>query len=286
MTKWFKVAKVCRVEAAPGRKFMAPHRFAMLNAHRGEPVRAFVRIFLGVLLLTACTSRKPVPAGIQPEFQAINPSRILAVPSFTLPDPSSSAQVDLSLIETEKIIPELEKVILQSFRGQPRVNGVSFQAVRQGLGESPNALTKLKESVEKVSQKLTSTQESERLSLRKECLARKDFLEFYVHCLASDNSWVEGLNQLSSRILNADSALVSFLLEAEKKPLPTRGFSTDIRVAVTLVDTNSGRLIWGRIGSEKVTLQTPTSAGATAFDTIFKEEFWQGFPGRKEMRKP
>lgn len=274
-------------------------------------------------LAVGCTTTKPVAMGIQPEFEAINPSRILAVPVFALPDPARPSEIDGAVLTAENGRGVIERNVLQAFRNQPGVNGVSFQAVRDSLGASPNAWNKLDATMRRTAARLVSTKEGERLSLGKECLARKSFLDFYVHCLSRDKEWIDGLNELSARILNADTAMLTVVTALEKKPEP-EGTGLTLRGAVValLVDTNSGKLIWGRQsegstrtteGSGRPGVATPVpgsgptssteSASGSAsgrpsgagtrvpevgelFPRLLGEEFWAEFPGRRSAETP
>lgn len=245
----------------------------------------------GVGLLVACQTTKPVPMGIQPEFAAVNPSRILAVPVFTLPNPGRPSQVDLTRFEGDGANKAIEAAVLGAFKNQPNVNGVSFQAVGRALGAPPNAWSRMADILKTTSAKLTSTVAGERATLGKDCLSRRNFLDFYVYCLMPQKAWVDELNALSTLILNADTALLTVVTDlgtgtSSAPPGADAAPTLEAEAAVLIVDTNTGKLIWGREARTGVQgsgpdARTPPEASAL-FSKLFSDAFWQDFPGRRQ----
>jgi hypothetical protein len=254
----------------------------MLPLRPAVTALAIASSFAFALSLVGCQSVPPVPMGVQPEFAAVNPSRVLAVPPFVLPDPGRPTEIDPTIVESENTRRVIENAVLGAFKNQPGVNGVSFQAVSRVLGESPNARTRMEEVLKATAARLTSTREGERSSLPRECLARRNFLDFYVHCLATEKIWVDELNALSSLILNADTALLTVVTELRKGESPS---DPDLAggVAVLIVDTNSGKLIWGRQSSEAIASDGRKPAEVSdLFTRLLSETFWESFPGRRQ----
>jgi hypothetical protein len=123
----------------------------------------------------------------------------------------------------------------------------------------------------------------ETLLLTSECRARKNFLDFYKHCLLKSQRWVPLLNQFSLAVQNSDSVLLPIVTSLEKFTNKDV-YSVRFGIALLLVDTNSGRLIWGRdistlIESPAGLKQFPDIK--SAYDKIFSESFWAEFPGRR-----
>lgn len=237
------------------------------------------------LSVHACRSGPLVAQGIQPEFNAINPSRILAVPLFTLPDPGSPSSIDVSAFETGNVSAVIEAEVLSAFRNQPGVNGVSFGAVRQALGKSPNVWNQLDTEMRNTSLKLTSRSPEDRAALSSECLKRKNFVDFYVHCLAKQKTWINALNALSARALNADSALLTVVTSLSKNQIEGR-YGIEAGIAVVLVDTNTGKLLWGRQNAKRLESSEGTARfpeWKVLFDQLLDEAFWADFPGRKPV---
>ena len=258
-------------------------------------VLSCVGVALG--LLVACQSTKPVLMGIQPEFAAVNPSRILAVPAFAMPNPGRPSEVDVTLFEGDGANKAVETAVLGAFKNQPNVNGVSFQAVGRALGNVPNAWSRMAEILKMTSARLTSTVEGERATLGKDCLSRRNFLDFYVHCLATQKAWVDELNALSTLILNADSALLTVVTELRSGSQPVAAGkagatgtaslpSLQAEVVVIIVDTNTGKLIWGREARESMLGEAQGAAtlpdASVLFSKLFSDAFWNDFPGRRQ----
>lgn len=243
-------------------------------------------------VLSGCQTTKPIPAGIQPEFVAVNPSRILAVPVFALPNPGRPAEVDLTIFEGNGAEKAIEDAVLGAFKNQPNVNGVSFQAVGRALGAPPHARSRMATILQNTTAKLTSTVEAERMPLGKDCLARRNFLDFYVYCIAPQKAWVDELNALSTLILNADTALLTVVTElrsgtAQGSSTGAPGLLTlEGEAAVLIVDTNTGKLIWGRERRERLAAEAKNAEAvpdtATLFSKLFSESFWSDFPGRRK----
>lgn len=260
-------------------------RFFMLS------LSVFRRV-LGVCFLSAlqlsCRSTPAIVPGIQPEFEALNPSRILAVPSFVLPDPGAFSSVDIAALETGNTRAALESKVTSAFQNQPGVNGVSFSTVRQAIGKRPNVWDVLDAQMRSTSLKLTSRNSQERAELSSDCLKRKNFLDFYSFCLAPEKKWVSGLNTLSAKVLNADSALLTAITRLEKTTEKNR-YGIAAGLALVLVDTNTGKLIWGKQTSGEL-LAPEGSASfpewSPLFESLLNDNFWAEFPGRKLKEVP
>jgi hypothetical protein len=247
-----------------------------------RPKFLFAAAILASQCLLGCLSNRHIQEGVQPEFAAINPSRIIAVPLFLLPNPAQKVEVDSALVESDKLSTKLEAEILDSFRNQPNVNGVSFQAVRQTLGAQSDLYLKIDKSLRETSSLLFSTLPSDRALLTKDCVSRSSFLDFYAFCVNPQPKWIDLLNQFSRKILNADSALITIVTEYSKS---VSGRSNKLRVGLALlvVDTNSGKLIWAKERNKEFIdfdQTSPDSVGPKD-ERFFDDEFWLNFPGRK-----
>jgi hypothetical protein len=236
------------------------------------------------LFLTSCVSRSAqIGEGIQPKFLAINPSRILAVPLFVVPDPAQKASVDLIAFETDKISTLIETEVLKDFSNQPSVNGVSFNRVRQLVGSDSKLFQQMSAELNDASKKISSSDPKDKLDLTEQCLKRKTVLEYYSFCLKDKKSWKENLNALSAKVLNADTALLVLLNSLEKGSIKDK-YLIKASVTVVLVDTNSGALIWGKQAVKSIpgkSAQQAFSSWTELFAPLFDDEFWREFPGRK-----
>ncbi len=248
-------------------------------------------VFIISQLFMSCQSPLPTHPGIQPGFEALNPAAVVAVPIFILPNPAQEgAVVDPSLIYTEKLPELIEKRVLKAFDNQPNINGFSYDAVRKALEKKDNNSSlflweQMNQTMGEVATRFSSRDVSKRLLITSECLARRDFLHFYSNCLAPYQPWINELNRLSFKIMNADSALISVVYNLENSVIHNK-YSISLGLAVMLVDTNNGKLIWGNddsisLSQEKDFSQFPRYE--TLLDKIFTENFWKGFPGRRTV---
>ncbi|MEN9825079.1 MAG: hypothetical protein RI953_824 [Pseudomonadota bacterium] len=242
--------------------------------------------FLGIMFLspiTACTSTPTLRQGVQPEAVALNPARIAAFPTLLIPHPSEQTSLDPGALSSGEIVTAVEAKILNAFKNQPGVNGIGFQSVRTSLKSSPGLSSNLETEMRSMGQLANSGSARETLLLTSECRARKNFLDFYKHCLLKSQRWVPLLNQFSLAVQNSDSVLLPIVTSLEKFTNKDV-YSVRFGIALLLVDTNSGRLIWGRdistlIESPAGLKQFPDIK--SAYDKIFSESFWAEFPGRR-----
>lgn len=240
-------------------------------------------LFLLGLALTSCQT-PPLRSGIQPNYMAINPAAVVAVPVFVLANPANSnSSVDHSIILSEQIIPLIESKIIASFDHQPNINGYPFSVVRKTIStQNENILTRLDQSIHETAQRFSSRDIKTRLLITKACLNRKNFLEFYSYCLAQNPEWISSLNSLSAHVLNADSALV-VVIDHLSEDTTHKQHEIQASVAVLLVDTNNGKLIWGNektVKKESSTQNEKLPSWAELINDIFTQDFWNEFPGR------
>lgn len=243
---------------------------------------------LSALGMAACQSAPEVGTGIQPKYAAINPTRILAVTPVAVSLPRLPGSViDPSILRTLPIMEWVESGVLRAFAGQPAVNGVSFQAVRRSLEQSGSpARSTLVSALESTVGALQRPGAENRGLVSQECFARRDVLDFYSHCLTQNPLWKKGLNELSAAVLNADAALFTFVTELRVQPSGDSDLG-QMSVAVLLVDTNNGDLIWsGLARSDSLPLAVIPRGGKPSrdwkriTDALMDEPLWTGFPGR------
>ncbi|WGL61232.1 hypothetical protein QEJ31_06460 [Pigmentibacter sp. JX0631] len=251
-----------------------------------------LRLFVFIIFVTfvsSCQSLKPLNEGIQEGYEAINPASIIAVPTFVLPDPSKAAVIDPAIINTHQFIPKLEAKVMEAFKDQPNINGYSFSVVNNVvIKEKSDILNNMNQRLTAISSRFSSRESIIRSVITSSCLSRKNFVEFYSYCVAPDSVWISELNKLALKVLNADTALLVVLKNLDSSS------NNDIYVlhggiSLLLVDTNNGKLIWGK--DKFVTLKNPPEKKyfPTIDDlliSIFNEEFWEGFPGRIQKNKP
>jgi hypothetical protein len=248
-----------------------------------KKILLFWRFSILLGCVCACTTVPSLRQGVQPDSVALNPARIAAFPTLLIPHPSEPASLDPASLMSGDVVASVESKILAAFRNQPGVNGIAFQTVRNSLKSNPNLSVGIENEIRNMGQLVNSGSARETLLLTAECRARKNFLDFYKHCLLKSQSWVILLNQFSLAVQNSDSVLIPVVTCLEKGT--TKGqYQIRFAISLLLIDTNSGRLIWGR----DVTARIDSAAGAkqfpdikVAYDKIFTEDFWAEFPGRR-----
>lgn len=250
---------------------------------RMKKILLFWRVSILLGCICACTSVPSLRQGVQPDAVALNPARIAAFPTLTVPHPSTPASLDPASLMSGEIILSIETKILAAFRNQPGVNGIAFHTVRNSLKSNPGLLASIETEIRRMGQLVNSGAARETLLLTAECRARTNFLDFYKHCLLRSPNWVPLLNQFSLATQNADSVLIPLITSLEKTT--SKGiYQLKFGLSLLLIDTNSGRLLWGR----DMHSQIESPAGAKqfpdlklAYDKIFTEDFWGEFPGRR-----
>jgi hypothetical protein len=249
---------------------------------KASGIRALLAIALCSLLMMSCVSADPIQWGIQPEYQALNPSRILAATPIVLAMPGDKqSNIDPTIVQTVPVAPLLEKHVLSAFTGQPGVNGMSFEAVRAQLEkEKSTAFDRLVEALNGTVSLLRNSRKEQEGRLGTSCIRRRNFLEFYQFCLRDQPKWRNGLNQMARDVLNADAALLLFMTQMEKQT--SKGLAATT-VTALLVDTNNARMIWA--GSMQAALKDDASQKPSVlWDTLLAqaagEQLWESFPGR------
>ncbi|MEN9528585.1 MAG: hypothetical protein RI932_458 [Pseudomonadota bacterium] len=225
----------------------------------------------------------PTREGLQSDFLALNPARIAAFSPVLMPHPVQKTSIDPATVITAQVQSSIETRILAAFKNQPNVNGVSFQTVRNLLKANPRLAAEIDTELKNMGQLVHSGSAKETLLLSKECRERKNFLDFYKFCMLSSGKWTPLLNQFSLAVLNADSILIPVLTSLEKSSA-NNIYIVKVGVTLLLVDTNTGKLIWGR----DTQIQADAAAGAKQFpdlnpllDKLFSEPLWAEFPGRR-----
>ena len=261
-----------------------------MHKHLGLQKGQIMKNFLNLLWMaslgfvsSSCTSVPPTREGLQSEFLALNPARIAAFPPMVMAHPVEKTSIDPAAVVTSQVQSLIESEILAAFKNQPNVNGVSFQTVRNSLKTAPRLAGDIDSELKSMGQLTNSGSARETLLLTRECRSQKSFLGFYKHCVNQSNKWTSLLNQFSAAVQNSDSILLPILTSLEKT---TEKNAYVVRVGVTLllIDTNSGKLIWGRDSIMRA--ETPSGVRQFAevnvlLDKIFVESFWSEFPGRR-----
>lgn len=245
---------------------------------------------LGILMIAlggsvGCVTPLPTAEGLQKEFAALNPARIAAFPPILMPHPSHALTIDPATLMTYDVKAVVESKILSAFKNQPGVNGISFNAVRAALKSNPQLIETIDSEVRKTAQLTSNTLTREYLLLSKACQQHQNLLGFYKFCVTESPNWRNQLNQFSAAVYNADAMLLPFITAVEKK-LEQESYVVRFGIAVMLIDTNTGKLMWGRDAVEQIAMPSEKKQFAevkTIIDAAFSEKFWANFPGRRPL---
>lgn len=240
-------------------------------------------ILLSSFFLFGCQTTH-LKTGTQSSYAAVNPASIIAVPILTIPNPAkATSSIDLATISSEQIIPQIEKKVISSFEGQPHINGYPFSVVKNAIEtEKPSILDGLNKTMHSVANRFSSRDIKERLLITSQCSRRSNFIEFYSYCLANDSNWIDSLNALSARVLNSDSALF-IVIDNLNTQIHKDQYEITASVAVLLIDTNNGKLIWANektVTKSSLQNQKTLPSWSALIDEIFTQDFWNEFPGR------
>jgi hypothetical protein len=243
---------------------------------------ALAIVFIGTLI-TACVSQVQIQPGLQPRANALQIGKIVAIPPIIFPHPRKNSLIDRATLESSPFLADLETSVLGAFQNQPRVNGVSFNAVRKQLVNNNNFFDFFLRTLTQTSQFLNFGSEAERRTFSSSCLNSKDMLDFYEHCIAPQKQWQTKLNQLSAKVFLADAALFVLVQKLEKQKesaIRNKDYRSALGLSLLLVDTNSGELLWGKEQVIEKNQEGQFPDLSMLAKDILSEEFWINFPGR------
>lgn len=245
-------------------------------------------IMLFALGTFGCVTPAPTPEGLQKEFAALNPARIAAFPPVLMPHPIGQLSIDPATLMTFDIKATVESKILSAFKNQPGVNGISFNAVRAALKSNAKLIELIDAELRNTAQLTKNSLTRDYLLLPRACQQQQNLLDFYKFCVTGSPNWQALINQFSAAVFNSDTILLPFITALEKK-LEQDNYVLQFGVAVLLIDTNTGKLMWGRDSVERIAMPPEKKQFAevkTIIDRAFSESFWADFPGRRPLSQP
>ena len=255
-----------------------------LSATR-RPAAALALLLL-TLLTCGCVTNPETSAqyGVQPEHAGYVPARIAILPCQAWPDGARFKALPLTNVKppvVQELCEQLDAYVVAGFNGQPYMKGFSPKAVQKALDENGQS-------------QLLGELPALWIHTSGDCVDCATAPAFYKATIARRPAWLTWLNTLSKAARNADSALVPFVTYAEERTYDDRGLAVAERgagVALLLVDTNTGELLWagGREAAvQSKRLEGGNVAGALAMpewsavgERLFTEELWREFPGRQ-----
>lgn len=242
---------------------------------------------LGLLLCLAsvsCVSTVTARYGVQSEYLAHIPARIAVLPCRLWPQGArfeGQPATELPGPELQLFCQSVDQFILQGFEGQPYMRGLSPRVVAALLEKNgqKNLLTQLEQLW---------------FSPGQSCSECEQAVTFYREVIAPRNDWRSWLAQLSRAASSSDAILLPMLVHVGSQRINDRGLAYAQRratLALLLIDTNNGQLIW--IGGRSAEVRKPLRDKEAAprpedfppwedlWRRLFVEDLWQEFPGRQ-----
>ncbi len=222
--------------------------------------------------------------GVQKEYLAHIPARIAVLPCRLWPQGArfeGQKPTELAAEDLQSLCQQFNQYVLQGFEGQPYMRGVS-----------PRVVTAL---LERNGQKaLLSQLDQLWFQPGQSCAKCEEAISYYREVIAPRAEWRSWLTQFSRAASSSDAILLPFIVSANSRRMDDRGLVYAQRratVALLLIDTNNGQLIW--IGSRSAEVRKPLRdkdpqpspeqfpLWEDLWQRLFVEDLWQEFPGRQ-----
>lgn len=241
-------------------------------------------LLLATLLATGCVhSEKNLASGVQSSHVAFVPARIAVFPCGAWPSEltfDNLPRANVDEVQIQEICTRYDKYVLQGFDEQPYMRGLTPDAVKTLL--------------KKQGQENLLTQWSS-LWARKptDCLTCQNTGSYYQDSIATRPEWQNWLAQVSRSVRNADALLLPQVLYVREEKDNQRGALVSTRrakLALLLIDTNNGALIWFGEREARASDHLLADAGNSAppppswsvlYDRLFTNDLWRDFPGRQ-----
>jgi hypothetical protein len=277
-------------------RFFTSERFQL---GRSQPVCGEVRGRVLLLLFTttltvgssSCirTQGSELKFGINPTRTGFVPAQIALAPCIIWPDRSTKIKglppTNRPISETTVLCRELSKYMTDGFDNQPFMKG------------STQKLTEKQFLVSKPVLSLADSIGQEWKALSSDCQTCESLPLFYDSSIKTRQSWQLWLNAFSVSTKGADAILIPFLLSLNTRAGDDRGMLQAIRsgaVAMLLIDTNDGSLIWSG-GRETEVVNRALSNTTTIAQLkmpppedlqrrLMTDALWLEFPGRQIYR--
>ena len=294
-------------------------------------MRPMFGVIVGVLALLAelsCVHNfDTVGYGLSHDSQSYIPARIAVL--GCRPWPNGARVKKQPITNTEegdlKVLCEAyDKYVLQGFAGQPYMRGISPAVVDKLVdrltGRSPKPGKEAPESPEKPATdsedptkksglvtdsaklpdekppapRLTEAIEELWAHVPEDCSECSLAPSFYVTSIMNRPEWHQWLSTFSKATQNSDAVLVPFVTYVTATRLNDRGVllaRKQAGVALFLIDTNNGALLWSGGREVEAINRSMEQAGVTQerpfpkidelTQRLFVEDLWQDFPGRQ-----
>lgn len=248
-------------------------------------MRSLSCILLALGLLSACTAHKTASYGIQDSHASFVPARTAIFPCRIWPPAARSKAMPLSSASDatlQELCSKLDAFVVSAFDKQPYMKAFSPKFVTNALA------TGAVESLDTALPRLWNARDDGTTALQ----AAQGPSEIYRATIARREDWLAWLARASQAARNADAALMPFVTYADERRFEDRGLKVAERaagVALLLVDTASGALIWAG-GREAQVPVKRLGLGATApepppwdivLERLLTEDLWREYPGRQ-----
>ena len=241
----------------------------------------FFCFFLSFFLLGSCIHQKnPENYLLAAEQSDYN---IIAVPAFYVPNPTKNVYIDYLTLFSQRIQSVIEKSVIDSFIGQEKINGISFNQVREALEKqkkSPHVYEQMANRIQLFATGINRGMKS--LSLT--CFNSENFFEFYLYCLQEDASWRILDIEFFSLFPRKHNQLLIFVTDLADSHL-NQGYSFTLEAQFILVHGETSEVLWSNVLKIKKSFGNEL-LNNDFYERLFKKEmneanFWEGFPGRK-----
>lgn len=217
---------------------------------------------------------------MQAEQLARIPARIAVLPCRLWPEGSRFAgqkELKLSAEAISKLCQQLDPFILRGFEGQPYMRGLSPRVLQKLLDQNTQ------------SQYLAGLDE---LWFRPgiACSHCKHPASYYREVIAPRQEWRTWLVKLAKYTSQSDAILLPLIVGAGQGEINDRGLAFGYRqaeIALLLIDTNNGELIW--IGGRDAEIRLPKlesqdlvlPSEEDLWSRLLVPDIWMEFPGRQ-----
>jgi hypothetical protein len=240
---------------------------------------AFIFLFFA-FIQTQCVTPEKGAYGVQAEQLARIPARIAVLPCRPWPQGArfvGQPELKLPPEDVKVLCDKFDQFVLEGFDGQPYMRGISPRVVLKLLeqNQQPNPLTRIDELWFRPGQACESCQHP---------------ATYYRDVIAPRPDWRAWLTNFSRNASQSDAILLPLIVSADKGTKNDRGLIFNFRqaaLALLLIDTNNGELIW--IGGREAETRLPKEKDAPDqlpdiddfHRNLFIPDLWLEFPGRQ-----
>jgi hypothetical protein len=212
------------------------------------------------------------------EDKKIETKKMVAVPIFFVPNPTTKASIDALIEYTSHVSLLFEQKVIESFKNQPHIKGIPFGEVRKKVqSQDPNLLERLNERALTITKAMGLSSHE----INPSCYQVSSFLQFYAQCLAKDEIWKKDLEALRA-ITKQDTYLMLIFITHLKDKL-TYHYEFLFEVNVFLLAPYNNEIAWANshFFSHDFEVNTVSEEFYLAlFERLLNQKFWNKFPGR------